>query len=383
MKARSSTTLIERRDECRLPDAARSHAESSEVRLVTISAAFLTSIAIGLLSTRRFDIGECTILFANYLQIAAFLWIFTGLIALMAAMVITSRRGDRQPSTTIIHRFISERWSDNRCLSVIWPPIAFALLLTIYNAYKQLILPNAGTPFGPVFASIDRKLFLDHEPWRVVHSVFSSPWATYGFDLAYHAWFLPMSLAMIACAWSMPGQFQLKAQYLFTYIGIWTIIGGVFAYLLPAGGPAFFAAFAHGDRFLPLLARLASDEAVIRHALPGARLASLEYQHGLLAIYGSEHLAMGGGISAMPSVHNALAVLFALAARRVNRRLGWFMAGYAVLIWLGSIDLGWHFAVDGVVAAGMTIYLWLISGRIATYLAGPQAATARPERVNA
>ena len=40
---------------------------------------------------------------------------------------------------------------------------------------------------------------------------------------------------------------------------------------------------------------------------------------------------VGGGISAMPSVHNGLAALFALAAFRIDRKAGWAMTAYAGL----------------------------------------------------
>ena len=73
----------------------------------------------------------------------------------------------------------------------------------------------------------------------------------------------------------------------------------------------------------------------------------------------------------MPSVHNALAVLFALAAFRLNRTAGWALAAYAGLIWLGSVHLGWHYAVDGLVAAALTAGLWRVAGRIADRLERP------------
>src|SRR3546814_5985014 len=56
----------------------------------------------------------------------------------------------------------------------------------------------------------------------------------------------------------------------------------------------------------------------------------------------------------MPSVHNGLAALFAIAAFRLWRPLGWVVAAYAALIWVGSIHLGWHYAIDGMVSIAMT-----------------------------
>ena len=75
----------------------------------------------------------------------------------------------------------------------------------------------------------------------------------------------------------------------------------------------------------------------------------------------------------MPSVHCALAALFALGAFRLNRIAGLGFAAYACLIWLGSIHLGWHYAVDGLVAAALTLGLWRVAGRVADALDAPSS----------
>ena len=64
----------------------------------------------------------------------------------------------------------------------------------------------------------------------------------------------------------------------------------------------------------------------------------------------------------MPSVHNGLAALFALAASRLNRIAGWALWAYAALIWLGSIHLGWHYALDGIVGIALTYGIWIVCG---------------------
>src|SRR3546814_14370489 len=51
------------------------------------------------------------------------------------------------------------------------------------------------------------------------------------------------------------------------------------------------------------------------------------------------------------------AVLYALAFSRIGlpRAIGW---GFAALIYVGSIHLGWHYAVDGLAAAAATLAIW-------------------------
>lgn len=51
------------------------------------------------------------------------------------------------------------------------------------------------------------------------------------------------------------------------------------------------------------------------------------------------------GISAFPSMHVAMAVLFALYATRRSRLAGLLMWAFAAIIMVGSVVLGWHYAV--------------------------------------
>jgi hypothetical protein len=74
----------------------------------------------------------------------------------------------------------------------------------------------------------------------------------------------------------------------------------------------------------------------------------------------AEHrYGFGLGISAMPSMHNAIAFLYGLAALRARplvRAVVWL---FAVTILIGSVHLGWHYIADGIVAwAGMGLIWW-------------------------
>lgn len=69
------------------------------------------------------------------------------------------------------------------------------------------------------------------------------------------------------------------------------------------------------------------------------------------------------GISAMPSMHVGLTLWLALVLRHTRwAKLTWT---YFVLIWLGSVHLGWHYASDGLVAGLAILLIW----RCAPFLA--------------
>ena len=70
----------------------------------------------------------------------------------------------------------------------------------------------------------------------------------------------------------------------------------------------------------------------------------------------------GSGVSAMPSMHIATATICLLAARGTR----WLFL--AVLFWLltfvGSVYLGYHYAVDAPVAAAVAMLCWIAAGKI-------------------
>jgi membrane-associated phospholipid phosphatase len=68
--------------------------------------------------------------------------------------------------------------------------------------------------------------------------------------------------------------------------------------------------------------------------------------------------------SAFPSMHVTMVTLLALAAWPIGGALRWLYIAYAAAILVGSVRLGWHYAVDGYVAATSTIALWFSAGHI-------------------
>jgi hypothetical protein len=78
----------------------------------------------------------------------------------------------------------------------------------------------------------------------------------------------------------------------------------------------------------------------------------------------------------MPSMHVGVAVLLAIFGWKRHRLLGLGFSAFALVIFLGSIHLGFHYAVDGYVAAIMVVVIWWISGRIARRTISEASASA-------
>jgi hypothetical protein len=316
--------------------------------------------AMVVLGLFRGGFAEFAELFKVYAWTMYPLWFLVGLLLLLLGRLRNDLRGIPHSSFRHARTFLANRWAADRWLSIVTPPLTVSILLCTFNIYKQVQLPAAGFQAESYLANADR-LLLGTDAWRITHWLFASPWATEVLDLAYHAWFLPMTLGVVLCSFARPGS-RLALRYLMSYVLLWIILGTFVAYLVPASGPCFYQYF-HPDagRFGELTGLLAQQDLFIRdHGLRG--LLAVKYQHLLLLDYRSSSLALGAGISAMPSLHNAMAVLFACAAYHADRRMGWLFAGYAGLIWIGSIHLGWHYAIDGMVAAVLTVAIWKATG---------------------
>ena len=289
-------------------------------------------------------------------------WAMVGLCALLFAMVREQRAGRPQSGWSLAREFVVSRWRYDRFFSVVMPFLCVVPLITSYTLFKTTYLASVGFWFGPTLAQGERAL-LGGDAWRLTHDLLASPWASQLLDLLYHGWFLPMILGVAMCSFVSPTS-VLGWRYLTSYLLLWSVQGSLIAYWMPAAGPSLHALLTRvPTRFDALTARLAAqNQYLTAQGAPG--LYSIEYQHKLATLFGANDVAIGGGISAMPSLHNAMAVLFACAAWALGPRLGALATVYAVVIWIGSIHLGWHYALDGVVACGLTILTWHAVGRV-------------------
>lgn len=298
-------------------------------------------------------------------------------ILLMRKEIVAAKAEKRAligPTRLVINWFVYQ-YEHDRLIMLLTPPFVLATVVSAYNGFKEIVLSHVPFRYDALFEAADRSFFLGHDPWRVTHAVFSQPWMTMVMDFAYYAWFVPMALCIVACSVLPRARYVLQAQYIFTYMFVWIGLGSIAAWLLPAAGPCFYNDYVgHSANYAALMSHLHA----IDQSLGGDVIEALNKQEYLRSSFNDRVLAIGGGISAMPSVHNALATLFALAASSVSRRFGWLAVLYAGLIWIGSIHLGWHYAIDGIVSILLTCLVWSATGRVARLMGTPSPTIAEP-----
>lgn len=312
------------------------------------------------------DFGELLVRYLNLAYYSLMIYSLAGL-SVWFGLRLIRRQFDDSPLVALVQP-VRIHWRTDHCLSLLLTPVFFAVLLASFNAYKQAVLPNAGFGLDPLFAAADKALFLGVEPWRITHALAPSEEASLWIDRLYHPWFLPMAAGVFLCA-VMSGSTVLRTQYLLSFALIWIVLGSLMAFMLPSAGPCFYADFHGGAPFGELKRLLAAQHQQLLASGEQSGLMSQTIQQVLLDNFRSGELQIGQGISAMPSVHNGLSVLVVCAAFSIRRSLGWITAAYAGMIWFGSIHLGWHYAIDGLVAAAVTVPLWLLCGRFAISLA--------------
>jgi hypothetical protein len=325
------------------------------VRAMLFLCAALIALTIFMMALTRVDEAHFSPIVASYMMLSLWSGLIVGGIAQIIALITPGR------------------WR----LEVRAPWLLIAILMTgmtlpLFELFKQVILPIRGFPLDPALAAADYFLFGGHDAWTVTHALFGSVGATLVFDRAYAIW-LPLMFLFPAVAVMATGDVRLRVRLLGCWLSAWVLIGSIGAWLFGSAGPCYYnylvgphAGFADLHQHLAALGRSAQAN--------GQVIAAIDFQTMLRSGHGSTEFVSAGGISAMPSMHVAMATLFALAGFKIVRPLGWILTLYALMIWVGSIHLGWHYAIDGIVGAAMTLGLWWLSGHAVANRTRPLAA---------
>jgi hypothetical protein len=231
--------------------------------------------------------------------------------------------------------------------------IALIFFMPVFSAFKSAIPAFHAYSFDPLFVRWDEAIH-GRDAWQLIHPLVGHPFITYLLNWAYHLWIVLLYVGVVlVAAWvERP---RLRMQFLLSYALAWPILGTLCAIFLASVGPCFYDDFYGNDRFAPLMEYLAQTD----QTFP---LGALNVQERLLVWANDGSNGIGRGISAMPSMHLSIACLFAILGWRVSRLWGTLATVFMLLILLGSVHLGYHYAVDGYAAIGATLAIWWLSG---------------------
>jgi hypothetical protein len=299
----------------------------------------IAAYAIGALVVSPHDFGD---LLLDYGQQAMVLPPFILLGACIAALI----RRPRQPLSFLGDVLREHAW---RFVAVM---VAFCVGLTAFTTYK-LAIPRF-VPFyaDPILADLDAALH-HGMPYRFAHAILPA-WAHYPLGWFYGpVWFFDW-FGLMGFVALYPDK-SLRTRYYWAMALLVCSIGTVLATLLSSVGPIFYDRIYESTRF--------ADFDRLMAASPMGPYLRVEADY-LYDTYIHVGDAMGSGISAMPSMHVAVATLNAWMLTSISRRIGVLAWLYCAIIMFGAVFLGWHYAIGTYVAFAVVSLIWLASGRI-------------------
>lgn len=237
----------------------------------------------------------------------------------------------------------------------------FAAMLFFNKAMVELkpAIPQI-KPFrwDTTFMQLDRSLHFGIDPWVLLQPIMGFDYVTFAVNMAYNFWFIALFSAWFWFGFAKQAS-ELRTRFFLSYMLVWWIGGGLLAVAFSSAGPAYYSSIGLSpDPYAPLMAYLYDVDSRIP-------IWALKTQQLLWDGYTGKEAALG--ISAFPSMHNASAVLFALAFRQVSRGMGLVFTIYAVVILVASVHLGWHYAVDGYAGIVLALVCWWVSGPVSRW----------------
>lgn len=263
-----------------------------------------------------------------------------------------------RPITFLLPRLAPVHRVPHRVVMAVPLLLVLPLFFSAFTSVKAAIGDINPYSWDRAFMELDAILHGGTAPWIWLQSV-AHPFGTFVFAFVYsYLWFPVMIAVLVTVAFSIDRP-RLRSQYLVSFVAAWTILGTIGAIVFASMGPCFYDLAYPGELspFEPLMAYLNE----VNQTYP---IGTLTGQDILRGYYLANRPVFGAGISAFPSMHIAVVVLNAILGWHLSRSAGWFLTIFAVLITIGSVHLGWHYAVDSYASALAVPFIWKLSGMV-------------------
>ena len=218
---------------------------------------------------------------------------------------------------------------------------------TLKNAMPYLV------PFylDHTFYWLDGLFMRGETAWSLLRLSALPDYVFVAINIVYNSWFffLVGFVTFLGFAKNTLARITFLASALLT----WIVAGTLLATLMSSAGPCYYGFVVDG--FNPYEEQMAHLRAVQERT---GMVWSVIAQDRLWTSYSNCLDGAFSGISAMPSLHVVFAVLMALAAREFSRLFGRFMTVFAILIFIGSVMLAWHYLVDSLFGVVWAVAVW-------------------------
>jgi hypothetical protein len=275
--------------------------------------------------------------------------------ALASLGILAVKSRNQGPVMPAMIRRLSQMNEDGMLIRLPLAMLTFSLFMGCYLYWKMKITWVAPFSWDETFARLDAWLLGGRQGWEVLMPMLGHPKITTIIDSAYSMWALLCAAVWLLVAGLKRVPLHLRNHYWLATLLTW-LVGLGLGTALSSAGPIYYHHIT-GDHELYAGLR---DYLLMLEAefLVAPLLQDLLWNVHVGKVDGI------GGISAMPSMHNAQALLFVLLAWHLGYVFRIWTIWFAATILLGSVHLGWHYLVDGLLAFAMVPPLWWIAGKL-------------------
>jgi hypothetical protein len=249
----------------------------------------------------------------------------------------------------LAERYLTGRVLGGFLVALVCMPIFYAT----YRDWKTAVPAIVPFYFDPPLEAAERWLHGGRHPWEWLQAVLGQPMRTQVIDNLYIFWFEVQFGVVLWMSFSR--RRWLRARFFITYILMYVLLGHLMAMAFSSVGPPYYGRVVAGpDPFQPLMLYLGSlnDTAI---------LYAVDIQAKLWGGYVGTYNGPVSGIAAFPSLHVGAATVFFLVGLSVHRGLAIGLFLFLVATLVGSVHLGWHYALDGYVSLVAVAGLWALS----------------------
>lgn len=248
----------------------------------------------------------------------------------------------------------SEIFSLQRLAAGVVPVVMLPLFSGVFSSFKMAIPDIVPFTWDRTLMNVDKALHFGEHPWVLLQPILGYPPISSALSYLYSLW-IPLMWLIVYWQIFHTRDRVLRMRFLMSFVLVWSVLGSGFALGFSSVGPCFYGHFVDGPNpYADLMRYLEmTNDTLYNWSVIG--------QSYLLQGYQMEDGRAGGGISAMPSLHVCVAVLLFLLSRYYGRRAAFLLGAYAVIIMIGSVHLGWHYAIDGYAGAAGAVAAWKAS----------------------
>jgi hypothetical protein len=272
---------------------------------------------------------------------------FIALPTILAARLLAVRIGGGTLSPELVHRQVAHHLHWRTLLAVARFCVAVEVMMLFYTTFKQRIPRLHPGSFDAQLIRLEEMLHFGINPSLALAGAEWPRWVMIFLDHAYLAWF-PVKVWVLVYVITHLNA-RLRDRFLVAYLGIW-LAGVLVGLAVPSAGPFFVDPEAF------------TADGTIRAW--GIQNNLRTHWEDILQTGQEGRFVYGYGLMALPSLHVAAVVLYAIFGWAEGWAVRWGTIAFAGVIFVGSLATGWHYALDGYAAALIAWGVWWLAGRL-------------------